>query len=256
MRAIALLLGTTLLSAPAAGSGAAGGWPERKAAAVEYVQARAGMESFALVDERGRLRGYRPWRVVRTASLLKPMLLVAYLNRPAVRVRELTRGERRLLGPMIRRSANWPVPTIVSRVGPTRLAMLARRTEMVHFRLGSPWGWSETTAGDQARFFYRIDRYVTPRHRAYARRLLASIVPSQRWGIPAEAPSGWTVFFKGAWSTGTGEVTHQAALLQNGRWRLSLAVLTKANPSHTYGTRTIKGVASRILETPLPFAVE
>jgi hypothetical protein len=127
---------------------------------------------------------------------------------------------------------------------------------MVHFRLRSPWGLSEVTAGDQARFFFRIDRYVPERHRRYARRLLRTIVTSQRWGIPPEVPNGWTIFLKGGWGSGTGRVTHQSALLQNGRTRMAISVLTEWNPSHSYGTRTIRGVAARLLRTPLPVPPE
>jgi beta-lactamase class A len=93
---------------------------------------------------------------------------------------------------------------------------------------------------------------VPARHRSYARYLLASIVASQRWGIPPEVPTGWKVFFKGGWSTGTGRVTHQVARLEKGGRRLSVAVMTEYNPSHEYGTRTIRGVATRLLRTPLP----
>jgi hypothetical protein len=77
-------------------------------------------------------------------------------------------------------------------------------------------------------------------------------VRSQRWGIPPKVPSGWRVFFKGGWGSGTGRVTHQSALLQDGRLRISIAVLTEWNPSHAYGTRTIRGIAARLLRTPLP----
>jgi hypothetical protein len=249
---LALLLVAALVAASAA-TAAAGGWYKRKAAAVDWLRGRAGVESFAFVDERGRLWGYRPWRIAPSASVLKAMLLVAYLNRPSVRSRALTESDRSLLGPMIRWSDNTTATRVLGLVGSKRLSMLAARAEMVHFRLRSPWGLSEIAAGDQARFFYRIDRYVPARHRVYARWLLASIVPSQRWGIPPEKPAGWKIFFKGGWATGTGRVTHQAALVERGSTRISIAVLTEWNPSHAYGTRTIRGVADRLLRTPLPF---
>jgi hypothetical protein len=228
-------------------------WSERRTAAVEFVQERAGVESFAFIDQGGRLRGYRPWRVAPSASVLKPMLMVAYLNLSSVRDRPLTDRDRSLLGPMIKWSDNTTAGIVLNTVGAAGLYRVARRAEMRHFRVHSPiWGLSEITAADQARFFYRIDRYVPVRHRAYARYLLSHIVVSQRWGIPPETPPGWRIFFKGGWASGTGRVTHQVAMLEEGDWRLAITVLTEFNPSHDYGTRTIRGVAARLLRTPFP----
>jgi hypothetical protein len=228
-------------------------WSDRKAAAVEFVESRAGVESFAFIDQGGRLRGYRVWRVVPSASVLKPMLMVAYLNLSSVRDRPLTDRDRSILGPMIKWSDNTTAGIVLNTVGAAGLYRVAHRAEMRHFRMHSPvWGLSEITAADQARFFYRIDRYVPVRHRAYARYLLSHIVASQRWGIPPETPSGWKIFFKGGWASGTGRVTHQVGMLEEGDWRLAIAVLTEFNPSHDYGTRTIRGVAARLLRTPLP----
>jgi hypothetical protein len=228
-------------------------WSDRKAAAVEFVKSRAGVESFAFIDQSGELRGYRRWRVAPSASVLKPMLMVAYLNLSSVRDRSLMDRDRSLLGPMIRWSDNTTAGIVLNAVGAAGLYRVARRAKMAHFRVHTPvWGLSEITAADQARFFYRIDRYVPERHRAYARYLLSHIVASQRWGIPPETPSGWRIFFKGGWASGTGRVTHQVALLEEHDWRLAIAVLTEFNPSHDYGTQTIRGVAARLLGTPLP----
>lgn len=47
-------------------------------------------------------------------------------------------------------------------------------------------------------------------------------------------------------------MTHQVALLENGDRRLRLAILTQFNPSHAYGTQTIRGIAARLLREPLP----
>jgi hypothetical protein len=228
-------------------------WKERKAAAVRYLEDRAGVESFALVDERGGIHGFRRARRVPMASLLKAMALVGYLRLPSVRARDLRDADRRLLGPMIRRSDNATAGTVLRAVGARRLYRLAERADMQTFRFAWPiWGLSTTTAQDQARFFFRIDELVPGRHRAYALRLLAQIVRSQRWGIPRARPPGWTIHFKGGWGSGTGLVTHQSALLRDGGRRLALSILTRWNPSHRYGTRTIRGVAARLLRTPLP----
>ena len=39
---------------------------------------------------------------------------------------------------------------------------------------------------------------------------------------------------------------HEAALFERSGRRFSLAVLTDGNPSHDYGTETLRGVARRI----------
>jgi hypothetical protein len=231
----------------AAASADAAPWPERVAAAARYAKLRAGVESFAVVDERGTLRGYRVHLAAPSASVFKAMLLVTYLRQPSVRNRPLYAADRRLLAPMIRWSDNATATTIRNRVGPRAIYRLARLAGMTRFRLRYPWGLSEITARDQARFFFRIDHYVPRRHRAYARYLLASIVPSQRWGIAAVRPRGWRIFFKGGWGSGTGVVTHQVALLERRDRRVSVAILTRRNPSHRYGTRTVRGIAARLL---------
>jgi beta-lactamase class A len=229
-------------------------WGERRTAAIRYLQNRSGVESFAFIDDRNRLWSYRAWVRAPSASLLKAMLLVAYLNRDSVRGRALRDSDRRLLGPMIRWSDNATAGSVLNIVGASGLYLVARRANMHHFELRSPWGLSTTTARDQARFFYRIDRLLPARHRAYGMNLLRRIVPSQRWGIPPVKPDGWSIHFKGGWGSGTGRVTHQSALLRTATKRIALSVITEWNPNHTYGTWTIRGVAARMLKRPLPLA--
>lgn len=223
-------------------------WEGNVARAAAYAESRHGTVYFAATGGAGRLHGWRPHRVAPSASVLKAMLLVAYLRRDSVRGRPLTGYDRGLLGPMIRRSANEPANRIIGIVGRSGVRRVARRARMRSFTLHLPiWGHSEITARDQARFFRTIDGYLPERHRAYGMRLLASVVPSQRWGIPPVKPEGWRIWFKGGWGSGTGRVTHQVALLRQGERRISLAVLTQWNPNQAYGERTIRGVARRLL---------
>ena len=223
-------------------------WRSRVATAERYAEGRLGVVSFALVDPRGRLHGYRSGALVPTASLLKAMLLVGYLRMPSVRERRLTSGEKNLLGPMIRRSDNPAVGVILPRVGAERLNRLARRAGMTRFRLAWPvWGLSQTTARDQARFFYRLDAYVPARHREYALRLLRTIIASQRWGVGRIEHPGWTLYFKGGWGSGTGLVDHQSALMTSRGGRVALSVTTRFNPDHEYGKATLRGIAWRLV---------
>ncbi len=79
---------------------------------------------------------------------------------------------------------------------------------MDHFTTQPVWGLSTITAREQARFFLRIERFIPRRHRAYAMRLLNSIIHRQRWGIPPVAPRGWKLYFKGG-LVGTAELARQ-----------------------------------------------
>jgi hypothetical protein len=186
-------------------------------------------------------------RSVPSASVLKAMLLVAYLREPGVRGRRLRAPERALLGPMIRRSDNAAASQVCNIVGTAGLARLARRARMRRFHATRPWGLSRIDVADQTRFFLRIDRYVPRRHRRYAMRLLGSIVRSQRWCVARARPPGWALYFKGGWGSGTGWVDHQVALLRRGERRLSVAILITSSPSHAYGNETLRGVAAHLL---------
>jgi hypothetical protein len=182
------------------------------------------------------------------ASLLKPMLLVAYLSRRDVRRRPLRGSERALLRPMIRRSDNAAAGAVLARVGAGGLRRVARRAGMRRFTpVLHPWGLSRTTAGDQTRLFLRIDRLMPRRHRRFGMNLLGSITPSQRWGIARVRPAGWRLYFKSGWGSGTGWVDHQSALLVRGRRRVAVSVMSFGHGSHAYGKVTLARVARRLL---------
>jgi len=222
-------------------------WKPHVNEARHWAQSRRGTLSFAVRAE-GRLYGWRTRRTVPTASVLKAMLLATYLDRPSVRSRRLHRGDLRLLDPMVRRSDNDAATRVLAIVGGAGVYRLAHRVGMHHFHLAPIWGLSTTDAADQTRFFLHYERFVPPRHRATAFRLLRTIVPAQRWGVGRVRLPGWTVHFKGGWGSGTGRVDHQVALLTGcGSSRVAVAVMTTANGTHLYGQRTLEGVFRRLL---------
>jgi hypothetical protein len=176
------------------------------------------------------------------------MLLVAYLDRRDVRHRRLRGGDRRLLGPMIRISDNDAATAVYDQVGPDGLSRVARRAGMRSFIPNPVWGGCQVTARDQAVLFSRIRHLVPPGHRKYALGLLRRIVSYERWGIPHGRPPGWRVYFKGGWfPDDDGWRVHQAARLERGGRHISIAVLTRGNPSLGYGAATIAGVTQRLL---------
>jgi hypothetical protein len=149
---------------------------------------------------------------------------------------------------MIRQSDNDAASRVLAIDGPRAVYAVARRAGMRRFQLvEGTWGFSRVDAADQSRFFLRIDRLVTPRHRAYAMDLLNTITPTQRWGIARVRPRGWRLYFKGGWGDGTGWVDHQVALLTRGNDRVSVAILTLHDEKHTYGRQTLRGIALRLL---------
>ena len=241
-----------LLALLAAGPGSAApavrgaAWRPDVRAARSWAAQRHGTVAFA-VRTRTAVRGVRLDRAFPSASVVKAMLLAAYLRRPAVRARPLRRAERALLGPMIRRSDNAAATWVRDRVGNRALVRLARRVGMTHFRPAPTWGQSRITARDQTRWFLHIDAWLPRRHRPYGMRLLRTIVPWQRWGIARAVPRGWTLAFKGGWGAGTGAVQHQVGLLRQDGERVAIAVLTAGSPSHAYGAATQRGVARRLL---------
>jgi hypothetical protein len=219
------------------------------ASASAFAARRAGVVSFAVVDTAGRLRCYECYRRYVSASVVKVMILVAYLRGLAVAGRPLSSYDRAVLDPMIRESDNDAATSAFSRGGGSAaLYRLARAAGMSRFDVYGYWSSASITAADQARFLWSLDRLTPSRFRAYTRALLSSIVSWQSWGIPAVARPRWSVFFKGGWrGTALGQLVHQVALLERGRWRMAIAVLTDGNPSQEYGQETVAGVTSALL---------
>ena len=222
-------------------------WRPDTRAAINFIRGRQGDIAFA-VRTGTSFYGYRSDHQEYSASVVKAMLLVAYLDRPTVAGRSLNADDRAMLSPMITESDNDAADAVDGIVGASGLDAVARRVGMTEFSAAEPiWGESEITARDQTKFFLNIDRYVTPRHRGYALHLLESIVPSQRWGIGQVAPAGWKLYFKGGWGSGTGLVDNQVALLKRGCARTSIAVLTMDDGSHDYGKETLRMVFHYLL---------
>ena len=107
-RLAASVLVAALVAAPGAGAAprcarVPPGWQPHIAEASDWAKDRRGTVSFA-VRTTEQLYGWRTRRTVPTASVLKAMLLAAYLDRGSVRSRALRAADLRLLAPMVRRS--------------------------------------------------------------------------------------------------------------------------------------------------------
>jgi hypothetical protein len=179
-------------------------------------------------------------------SVLKATVLVAYLRRGSVRGRALSSRERALLAPMIRRSANGPVPPLIDAIGGLGpLRAVGRLGGMRRFApVRNPWGTSQITAADEVAFFAALPSLLPPRHRAYALELLRTIVPSQRWGAARAVPEGWLARFKGGWDD-HGDVK-QVLRLECGDRLVTLSVLVDGT-DHDRSIAVIERTGRRLL---------
>lgn len=217
------------------------------AAAARFLDTRAGRTSFAVVDDQGRLHGARLREHFQTASVVKVMMLVAYLQMLEAQHRGLRAGDTSLLYPMIHVSDNNAASAVLAIVGNGALARVARESGMSDYAPGVGWwAYTQTSAADQARFFFALNRLIPARFYGYARSLLSGIEPSQSWGIPPVARPRWNVFFKTGALPSEG-LFNEVARLERPGITFTIAVLTTGDPSMSYGEQTIQGVAAALL---------
>lgn len=230
-------------------------YPERRELerASAFAAAAPGAVAFAVTDGVRGVRGLGTDLRYSSASASKALLLAAELRRLRRERLALDAGTRSLLEPMITYSDNDAASAVYARVGDAGMLEVARAAGMRDFEpIPGYWGGAQVSAADLARFYLRLGRLLDPADLAYAKRLLGSVTPSQRWGIPAGVPGGWRVYFKGGWrpagvTENSGSVTHQAGLLvhRSGR-RVALAILTDQPPGST-SYATLAGITARLL---------
>ena len=115
---------------------------------------------------------------------------------------------------------------------------------------GGYWGLTQITAHDEMRLLHLLrtkNAVLDRRSRAYALRLMAQVIPSQRWGVPAGAPPRLGVHLKNGWLPlpAHGWRVHSIGCF-TGRGGYSIVVLTQDNPTMAYGIRTIEALAEAI----------
>lgn len=242
-----IVLVAVLIPAPAAA------WPPDMRDTLRYISRRSGSVSFRVIGPHGGVWSYRAQRRVPSASVIKVMFMTAYLRQRSVRDRRLRESDKDLLAPMIKRSDNAAATRIADMLGPRPINRLARDARMRRFHYTRPWGLSQVTAGDQARFMYKLERYIPRRHEDYARYLLAHIIPRQRWGLGRVSHPNWRYYFKGGWGSGTGAVCHQVAFIERENLRIGIAVMITSSPSHDYAKETLRHVFGHLLrDLPRP----
>jgi Beta-lactamase enzyme family len=226
-------------------------WPSDDAAsdAQRIAAARTGIVSFAVIGPGGKTVKFEPDRQFQSASISKAMLLVAELRRLRREDAPLDEATRTLLEQMITLSDNDAADAIFDRVGDPGLNEVAAISGMTGFE-GNAAHWSnvKVTARGLATFMSELDQLLDLPHGEAASKMLRSVTPAQRWGIPPAAPEGAVVRLKGGWRPSeAGQLVLQAARVDDGNQSYSLAVLTDGNPSMAYGVETIRLIAAELL---------
>jgi hypothetical protein len=215
------------------------------------------VHGLAVVDTEGRLSGYNLHRDFITGSVVKAMLLVAYLRMLDARgQRTVDSYSNSILYPMINVSDNNAATQCWSIVGNSGLYSVAGAAHMTEFSVdtnaswGGEWGAALISPADQARFFFEMDSLIPHEFVGYARYLLSTIAGYESWGIPAIArPKGYNVFWKAGWRPSPDiYLVHQIARLEGHHRTFSMAVMTDGDPDMGYGIDSIQGTTSALLK--------
>jgi hypothetical protein len=217
------------------------------ASAARFLEGRAGRTSFAVLDTTGRLTGLHTGEHFQTASVVKVMMLVAYLQMLEAHHRGLSARDRSLLYPMIHESNNEDASAVLGIVGGDAMRRVAHESGMTAWAPGVGWwAYSQTSAADQVRFFAELEQLIPRRFYGYARSLMSGIEAEQSWGVPPVARPSWQVFFKTGALPSEG-LFNEVARLERPGVTFTMAVFTDGDPSMAYGEQTIEGVAARLI---------
>jgi beta-lactamase class A len=206
------------------------------------------------VDDPGKRLGcwlHSSWHFD-SASVVKVTILGALLRKALDHHRYLTDTEAALATAMITRSDNDAATALWDGLGRSYLEHFLRLARMRHTVLGPGgyWGLTQITAHDEMRLLRLLitrNPVLDRPSRHYALGLMAQVIPSQRWGVPAGAPARLGVHVKNGWLPlpAHGWRVHSIGCF-TGRGGYSIVVLTQDNPTMAYGIRTIEVLAAAI----------
>jgi beta-lactamase class A len=187
-----------------------------------------------------------------SASIVKVIILGTLLHDLGVRHHYLTPEQVTLTTEMITESDNAAATALWDEDGMRNLRHFLHLARMVHTTLGQDgyWGLTRVTAHDEMLLLNLLttkNSVLDRPSRAYALKLMADVIPSQRWGVPAGAPAGVTVHVKNGWlpDPDLWVINSIGAFTSHDRV-YRIVVLTRDNPSMDYGVDTVQGVAEVI----------
>jgi beta-lactamase class A len=135
------------------------------------------------------------------ASVIKVTIISALLRKvhgPS----GMTKAQRNLAYLMITQSSNSAAQRLWVDVGMTDMEAFLNKAGMRHTILSDAWGLTQITAQDELRLLQVLTtrgKVLSKASRRYVLGLMANVIASERWGVPAGAPSDVTVHVKNGW---------------------------------------------------------
>ena len=218
------------------------------AAAQRYLAGRAGRTSFAVVDSTGRLSGLHLREHFETASVVKVMMLIAFLQMRSAEHRGLSAADTSLLYPMIHISDNDAASAVFSIVGSGAVSRVAREAGMSDYAPGSRLVGLHADLGRRPGALLLHARPPDPERSSTPTRAGCSPASSPRraGACPPVARPRWQVFFKTGALPSRG-LFNEVARLERPGVTFTIAVFSDGDPSMSYGEQTIEGVAAALL---------
>jgi hypothetical protein len=192
-----------------------------------------------------------------SASVVKTIILATLLNK---RQREhlslLSTRERTLARAMITESDNNAATALWDQDGMKNLTYFLHAAGMNNTQLNPSWGLTRITAQDETKLLrdilLRPNTVLDTHAQSYELKLMAQVIPSQRWGVSASTPIAFTLHIKNGWaplpyvsspwyvnSTGAFTTTNSAR-------DYTIVVLTSGSADETTGITTVEDVAGPI----------
>jgi beta-lactamase class A len=188
-----------------------------------------------------------------SASVVKVTILGALLRKAEDQHRHLTGTETARARAMITRSDNDAASALWAELGRSYLQHFLNVAGMTHTFPGPDgyWGLTQITAYDQVlllRLLLVKNPVLATASRTYALNLMAQVIPSQRWGVPAGAPTRLTAHVKNGWLPldTHGWRIHSIGCFTGRGGGYSIVVLTQDNPAMGYGITAVETIARAI----------
>ncbi len=195
---------------------------------------------------------YHQWRKFHSASTVKVIILSSLLYELQPGHHYLSEEQVELAHLMITESDNDAATALWNEIGMANLQRFLDAAKMSHTELGQDgyWGLTVENAHDEMRLLRLLvtpNKVLNKASRLYVLKLMGEVIPSQRWGDSAGAPTDVTVHIKNGWLPDPDLwVINSLGDFTSASGSYSIVILTNRNPNMGYGVDTVQKLARPI----------